>query len=137
MPYLLIIPLLILTLQADQCEILYTQAQEKSTQVDALIRSDIASHKAYEIINNYLDLASSTVAACATSESRNAFRITRELNADMKRVSLQRERFKVQTFNELKEAALIQAKKEAQCTKIYNNNYYRNDSGPSIQPMPK
>ena len=133
MRYLFTILLFTLILQADQCETLYAQSKEQSTQVDALIKSNVASHKAYEIINNYLSLASSTVAACATSDSRNAFRITRELNADMKRTSAMRENFRVQTFNELKEAALLQAKKEAQCTKVYNNNYYRNR--PSIQPI--
>ena len=136
MRYLITISLLLLTLHADECENLYATTQSQSSQVDALIKSNVASHKAYEIINNYLDTASSTVAACANSKSRNAFRITRELNANMKRISSVREKFRVQTFNELKEAAMIQAKKEVQCTNIYNNNYIRrNNDRPSILPI--
>jgi len=138
MRYLLILSILILGLQADQCEELYSKAKSQSSQVNALITSDIASFKAYELINDYLDLGASTVAACANSQSRNAFRITRELNADMKRVSTIRERFRVQTFNELKAAAMIQAKKEVQCTNVYNNTYIRRKhDGPSIQPIKK
>jgi len=136
MRYFLTVLLLILTLHADECENHYAQTQTLSSQVDALIKSNIASYKAYEIINNYLDQASVTIAACANSESRKAFRITRELNADMRRVSAIREKFRVQTFNELKEAAKIQAKKEVQCTNIYNNTYIRrNNDGPSTQPI--
>jgi len=137
MRYLLILSLLIQFLQAQQCDTLYQQSKEKASQVQALITSKIASHKAYEIINNYLNLASSTIAACANSESRNAFRITRELNADMKRVSIVRENFRVQTFNELKAAAMIQAKKEVKCTNVYNNNYnyIKRKNEASIQPV--
>ena len=136
MRYILFPLLLSISLYADNCETLYAQTQTESSKVDALIKSDVASHKAYEIMNNYLDLASSTIASCANSESRNAFRITRELNANMKRVSTVREKFRVQTFNELKEAAKIQAKKEVQCTNVYNNTYIkRNVDRPSIQPI--
>ena len=53
----------------------------------------------------------------------------------MKRVVPQRERFRVQTFNELKAAALVQAKKEVQCTNVYNNTYIRrNNDKPTILP---
>jgi len=137
MPYLLILFLLSLSLYADDCESLYQQSKETSVQVDSLIKSNVAAHKSYEIINHYLDLSASTLAACAISDNRNAFRITRELNADMKRVAKVRERFRVQTFNELKEAAKVQAKKEVQCTNVYNNTYIqrRKKDDVSIQPI--
>jgi len=133
---LLILSIFTLSLQADQCETLYNQAKIQSTQVEALETSAIASFKAYDIINDYLSLASSTVATCSTSDNRNAYRFTRELNADMKRISVLREKFRVQTFEELKAEALIQAKKEAQCVNIYNNTYIQKPKGPSIQPVP-
>jgi len=136
MRYLLTLLLFSSLIYADECEDLYTQTKESSKQVSALIKSNIASHKAYEIINDYLSLGSSTIAACATSESSQAFRITREVNADMKRILPVKEKFRVQTFNELKEAALVQAKKEAQGTNIYNNTYIqRNSNRPRTQPV--
>jgi len=123
MRYFLLYALLISILHADKCQEFYEVTKNESAKVDALIRSNIASNKAYERINNYLDLASSTIAECALTKEAHGFRITRELNADMKKVSAVRERFRVQTYEELKKAAAIQAKKEAQCTNIYNNQY--------------
>ena len=136
MRYILTTFILTLTLHADTCDTSYAQSKEKLNQVEALIKNNIASHKAYEIINNYLDTASLTIASCANSKSRYSFRFTREVSADMKRIALLREKFRVQTFNELKLAAIIQAKKEVQCTNVYNNNFIRRDKEPRIQPVP-
>lgn len=125
MKYILVLPLLLSVLYADRCQELYERTKIQFTKSDALIKSDIPSYKAYEIINNYLDLASLTIAECSLIKETYGFKIIRELNADMKRVSVQRERFRVQTFEELKQEAMIQAKKEVQCTNIYNNTYIR------------
>ena len=137
MRYLLIFLLILFTSQAQECSTLYENTKIESKKVDALLQSNIASFKAYEIINNYLDLSTSTIASCAVSKDKQAYRITRELTADMKRVSILRERFRVQTFNELKEAAMVQAKKEVQCTNVYNNTYIKrpHKDNVSIQPI--
>ena len=137
MRYILFVSLLFSLLLADRCQELYERTKIESTKSDILIKGGIPSYKAYEIINSYLDLASSTVAECSLIKEVHGFRIIRELNADMKRVSVQRERFRVQTFNELKEAATVQAKKEVQCTNIYNNTYIKRPKKDdvSIQPI--
>ena len=133
MRYILTIFILTFILHADECDTFYAQSKENSNQVEALIKNNIASHKAYEIINNYLDTASLTIASCANSRSRYSFRFTREVNADMKRIASLREKFRVLTFNELKSAAMIQAKKEVQCTNVYNNTYIRREKEPRIK----
>lgn len=138
MRYLLILSFLILNIQAQECSTLYEKTKITSKKVDALIQTNIASHKAYEIINNYLDMSASTIAECSVSDNNQAYRIIRELKADMKKVSQVRERFRVQTFNELKEAAKIQAKKEVQCTNVYNNTYIRKrPDRPTTLPIQK
>ncbi len=137
MQYILLLSLLFSLVHANRCQELYENTKIESVKSDALIKADTPSYKAYEIINNYLDLASLTVAECSLIKEAHGFRIIRELNADMKKVSVQRERFRVQTFNELKEEAMVQAKKEVQCTNIYNNTYIRRPKKDdvSIQPV--
>ncbi|PHR59576.1 MAG: hypothetical protein COA44_01150 [Arcobacter sp.] len=136
MRYLLILSFLSLLVYAQDGSSSYEKINIESKKVNALIQTDIASHKAYEIINNYLDLASSTIANCSISDDTQAYRIMRELKADMKRVSPLREKFRVQTFNELKEEAMVQAKKEVQCTNVYNNTYIRRPLRDEVQTLP-
>jgi len=138
MRYIFILILLIPILYADQCQEFYALSQKEHTKVNALIKNNIPSNKAYEVINHYLDLASSTIAECSLTKETHGFRITRELSAEMKRISSLRESFRVQSFNELKEAAMIQAKQEVQCTNVYNNTYIRRPKDDaSIQPISK
>jgi len=136
MRYILLLSLLFSVLLADRCQELYERTKIEFTKSNTLIKSNIPSHKTYEIINNYLDLASLTVAECSLIKKAYGFRIIRELNANMKRVSVQRERFRVQTFEALKKEAMIQAKKEVQCTNIYNNTYIRRPKKDEEDPKP-
>ena len=138
MKYFTLIPFLLsLNLYADSCDELFQQASTDYQQVQAIFKTNIASQEAYKRANGYIDLASSAIASCSTSESRDAFRNTRELTANLKIISRDREKFRVQTFNELKAEAMVQAKKEVQCTNVYNNTYIRRKDRPSILPLNK
>ena len=125
-----------LILNADICDELFVKSKKSYTEIQAIFKTNIASHEAYKRANDYIDLTSSAIASCSTSESRDAFRNTRELTANMQVISQKREGFRVSTFNELKAEAMVQAKKEAQCTKVYNNTYIRRNSDrPNILPI--
>ena len=137
MKIIIIVSIFISLLQADACQDLYEKTKLEYKKVDALSKNSIASKKAYEIINEYLSLGSETIAACANVDGTYGFRITRELDAQMKRVSLIRDDFKVLTFNELKQEAARQAKEEAKCVNVYNNTYIRGrrNDGATILPI--
>jgi len=138
MKYFILVPFLLsLNLYADSCDELFQQASIDYKQVQAIFKTNIASHEAYKRANDYINLASSALASCSTSESRDAFRNARELTANLKIISQDREKFRVLTFTELKAEAVIQAKKEVQCTNIYNNTYIRRNDEPTTLPIKK
>jgi len=136
-PFILLFFFFSLYVHADSCDTLFKKASTDYAKVQALFKTNIASSEAYKRANDYIDLASSAIAECSTSKDRNAFRNSRELTANMQRVSQSREKFRVLTFNELKAEAMVQAKKEVRCTNVYNNTYIRRvkPDGPTILPI--
>jgi hypothetical protein len=117
--FIILVLLVLSSLQADKCEEIYQKAKLEYSAIMALAKTNVASFKAYEITNNFIDLSAEGIAQCQISKS---FREQRELSINMQRASEVREKFKVLTFNELKQEALVQAKKEVECVNVYNNN---------------
>jgi len=113
-------------LHAETCQELFDKAQIENTKVQALIKSDVPSFKAYELLNGFIDLSSLEIAECSLSDEL-AFRYKKELTTNMQKAAEVREKFKVQTYEELKKEAMLQAKKEAQCVNVYNNQYIIKD----------
>ena len=134
----ILLSFLVLSLQADKCEELSNQAKKDYPKMMALIKTDIASFKAYEMTNDFLNLSTQAIAECEVSKSREAFRNQRELSINMQRVAEVRDKFKVLTFQELKAEAVAQAKKEVECVNVYNNNTSirrRPSNGATILPI--
>jgi len=114
------------TLHAETCQELFDKAQIENIKVQILIKSDVPSFKAYQLLNDFIDLSSAAIAECALSDEL-AFRYKKELTTNMQKAAKVRNKFKVQTYEDLKKEAILQAKKEAQCVNVYNNQYIIKD----------
>ena len=114
LPYLLFA---VVPQESPECKALYVKAKEKWTQVQPLLKMKIASKVAWDLIHEYLNASSNTLAQCESNRHLD-FRHIRELKQGMQQADKLRNTFKVQTYK----AMVAQAKREGKCTLIYRQS---------------
>ena len=102
--------------ETQECTDLYNNANAHWQKLSPLLKTKIASKYAWDLLHEYLDAASETIATCEETQALN-FRYIRELKQGMKRADSLRNVFWTQTYN----AMVEKARREGRCTNIYNS----------------